>query len=141
MTFVSALVLAAAAPAAAAAGDANGLQDLLANPLVFMGGLLILMYFFLFRPQQQRQREHQNQVSAVKRGDSVVLSSGMIGKVVRVEEQEVGLEIAQNVTVKVMKSMIAEVRARGEPAPANANAPKAAKPKALAKTAAKDADS
>ena len=54
-----------------------------------------------------------------KRGDTVVLSNGMIGKVVRVEEQEAGVEIAQNVTVKVVKSMIAEVRTRGEPAAAN----------------------
>jgi preprotein translocase subunit YajC len=49
----------------------------------------------------------------------VVLSSGVIGKVVRVEEAEVGVEIAQGVTIKVVKSMIAEVRARGAPAPAN----------------------
>jgi preprotein translocase subunit YajC len=46
----------------------------------------------------------------------VVLSNGMIGKVVRVEDQEAGVEIAQNVTVKVIKSMISEVRSRGEPA-------------------------
>ena len=59
------------------------------------------------------------QIGAVKRGDTVVLTSGMIGKVVRVEEAEVGVEIAQNVTVKVVKSMVAEVRTRGEPAPAN----------------------
>jgi len=68
------------------------------------------------RPQQQRAKDHQNQVSAIKRGDTVVLSSGTIGKVVRVEEKEVGVEIAQNVTIKVVKSMVAEVRTRGEPA-------------------------
>ena len=113
MSLSPALVLAAVAPAAA--GD-NGIQDILANPLVFLGGMLVLMYFFLFRPQQQRAREHQKQVDGVKRGDSVVLSSGVIGKVVRVEDREVGLEVAQNVTVKVVKSMIAEVRTRGEPA-------------------------
>ena len=49
----------------------------------------------------------------------MVLSSGLIGKVVRVEDKEVGVEVAQNVTVKVVKAMVAEVRARGEPAPAN----------------------
>jgi len=49
----------------------------------------------------------------------VVLSSGMIGKVVRVEDKEVGVEIATGVTVKVVKGMISDVRARGEPAPAN----------------------
>lgn len=81
--------------------------------------LLVLFYFMLIRPQQKRMKDHQNMVAALKRGDSVVLSSGVIGKVVRVEDAEVGVEIAQGVTVKVVKSMITEVRAKGEPAPAN----------------------
>jgi preprotein translocase subunit YajC len=58
-------------------------------------------------------------LDGVKRGDTVVLTSGVIGKIVRVEEAEIGLEIAQGVTVKVVKSMIAEVRTRGAPAAAN----------------------
>jgi preprotein translocase subunit YajC len=49
----------------------------------------------------------------------VVMTSGMIGKVVRVEDTEIGVEIAQGVTVKVIKSMIADIRTKGEPAPAN----------------------
>jgi preprotein translocase subunit YajC len=53
-------------------------------------------------------------IQAVKRGDTVVLSNGMLGKVVRVEEAEVGVEIATGVTVKVVKSMIGEVRVKGE---------------------------
>jgi len=109
MILHTALVLAAVAPAG---GDLQS-QLLTFAPLIFMVGAA---YFFLIRPQQQRAREHQNQVNAVKRGDTVVLSSGVIGKVVRVEEKEIGIEIAQNVTVKAIKSMIAEVRTRGEPA-------------------------
>ena len=58
-------------------------------------------------------------LSNLKRGDSVVLSSGVLGKIVRVEDKEVGVEIAQGVTVKVLKGMITEVRAKGEPAAAN----------------------
>jgi preprotein translocase subunit YajC len=110
MILYSALVLAAVAPV-----GAGSLQDQLLTyaPLIFMVGAA---YFFLIRPQQQRAREHANQVNAVKRGDTVVLSSGVIGKVVRVEEKEIGIEIAQNVTVKAVKAMIAEVRTRGEPA-------------------------
>jgi len=81
--------------------------------------LLVLFYFMLIRPQQKRMKDHQNLVAGIKRGDNVVLSSGLMGKVVRVEDKEVGLEIAQGVTVKVVKSMIAEVRAKGEPAAAN----------------------
>ena len=81
--------------------------------------LLVLAYMLLVRPQMQRAKQHREAVSGIKRGDTVVLASGVIGKVVRVEEAEVGVEIAQNVTVKVVKSMISDVRARGEPAPAN----------------------
>jgi len=115
MLLPTALVLAAAAPAA----GAGGLQDILESPLLFIGVMVVLMYFLLLRPQQQRARQHQQMIGGIKRGDSVVLSSGMIGKVVRVEEAELGIEIAQNVTVKVVKSMVSEVRARGEPAAAN----------------------
>jgi preprotein translocase subunit YajC len=85
-------------------------------PIILM---VVLFYFLMIRPQQKRQKEHQAQINAVKRGDNVVLSSGLLGKVVRVEDKEVGVEIAQGVTVKVIKGMIAEVRSKGEPAPAN----------------------
>ena len=97
---------------------AGGPQDMLMQfaPIAL---LLVLFYFLLIRPQQKRAKEHKAMLDSVKRGDTVVLSSGMIGKVVRVEEAEVGLDIAQGVTVKVVKSMIGEVRSRGVPAPAN----------------------
>jgi preprotein translocase subunit YajC len=85
-------------------------------PLV---GLVVLFYFLMIRPQQTRMKQHAAMISAVKRNDTVVLNSGVIGKVVRVEDKEVGVEIAQGVTVKVVKSMISDVRTRGEPAPAN----------------------
>ena len=85
-------------------------------PLV---ALVVLFYFLMIRPQQQRAKQHQATLAALKRGDTVVLSSGMIGKVVRVEDGEVGLEVATGVTVKVVKSMIADVRVRGAPAAAN----------------------
>lgn len=85
-------------------------------PLILMFGVA---YFLLIRPQQKRMKDHQAMIEGLKRGDNVVLSSGMLGKVVRVEDKEVGIEIAQGVTVKVVRSMIAEVRAKGEPAPAN----------------------
>ena len=81
--------------------------------------ILAIFYFLMIRPQQTRMKNHQAMLAAVKRGDTVVLSSGMIGKIVRVEDKEVGVEVATGVTVKVVKSMIAEVRSRGEPAPAN----------------------
>ncbi|UTP41604.1 preprotein translocase subunit YajC [Phenylobacterium sp. LH3H17] len=85
-------------------------------PLV---GLVVLFYFLMIRPQQKRMKMHQQMISNLKRNDTVVLNSGVIGKVVRVEDKEIGVEIAQGVTVKVVKGMISEVRVRGEPAPAN----------------------
>ncbi len=74
--------------------------------------IFVLFYFLLIRPQQKRAKEHQAMIMAVKRGDTVVMSSGIIGKVTRVEEAEVNVEIAPSVNVRVVKSMIAEVRNR-----------------------------
>jgi len=108
-----ALVL-AALPAPGGFLDAGLLQSL-GLPVL----LVVLFYVMLWRPQQRRAKEHAARIGAIKRGDTVVMSSGMIGKVVRVEDAEVGVEIAQNVTVKVVKAMISEVRARTAPAPAN----------------------
>jgi preprotein translocase subunit YajC len=69
----------------------------------------------MIRPQQRRMKDHQAMVSAVKRGDTVVLSNGMVGKVTRVEETDAMVEIASGVNTRVIKSMISEVRTRGEP--------------------------
>jgi preprotein translocase subunit YajC len=73
----------------------------------------------MIRPQQRRMKQHQQMISNLKRGDQIVLNDGVIGKIVRVEDKEVGVEVATGVTVKVVKHMIGEVRVRGEPAPAN----------------------
>jgi preprotein translocase subunit YajC len=95
--------------------DPQQLLQLIGMPVLLFG----LFYFLMIRPQQRRMKQHQAMLGALKRNDTVVLNSGLIGKVVRVEEKEVGLEIATGVTVKVVKAMISEVRARGEPAAAN----------------------
>jgi preprotein translocase subunit YajC len=106
----------------AAGAATGGPQDILTGPIgqfLPLVALVILFYFLMIRPQQRRMKTHQQAISAIKRGDTVVLPSGVIGKVVRVEDAEVGVEIATGVTVKVVKAMISEVRTRGEPAPAN----------------------
>ena len=103
-----------AAGSAASGGGAQALIQFL--PII---GLMVLFYFLMIRPQQQRAKQHREMVLAVKRGDTVVLNSGVIGKVTKVEDAEVTIEIAQGVNVKVVKSMISDVRTRGEPAPAN----------------------
>ena len=105
----------AQAPDGAPDNDAMGMLLQFA-PLL---ALFVLFYFLLIRPQQRRVKQHQAMIGAVKRGDGVVLSSGIIGKVVRVEDKEVQVEIAPNTNVRVVKTMLAEVRTRGEPSPAN----------------------
>ena len=103
---------------AAAAGGVPGIPGLdiqLLLPVALIG----LFYFMILRPQQKRLKAHQAMISAVKRGDTVVLSSGIIGKVTRVEDAEVQVEIAPTVNVKVVKSTLSEVRTRGEPAASN----------------------
>lgn len=101
-----------------AAGNAVGGD----NPLLTFLPLVILlpaMYFLMFRPQSQRAKKHQALLAGLKRNDTVVLTSGVIGKVTRIEDAEVMVEIATGVNVRVVKTMITEVRVKGEPAPAN----------------------
>ena len=115
MLFVDA-AMAQTTTAAAASGGGPQAMLLQMAPIL---GLVVLFYFLLIRPQQRRAKLHQEMIGGLKRGDQVVLNSGIIGKVTRVEDAEATLEIAQGVNVKVVKSMISEVRTRGEPAPAN----------------------
>jgi preprotein translocase subunit YajC len=100
--------------AAAGGGPMDALIQFAPIVLIVFAG-----YFLFLRPQSQRAKAHQAMIAGLKRNDTVVLSSGLIGKVVRVEDAEVGVEIAQGVTVKVVKAMISEVRVRGAPAAAN----------------------
>jgi preprotein translocase subunit YajC len=111
------LVFATPAYAQTAGAAAPGGDLLTMLPMLI--GFVAIMYFFMIRPQQQQAKRHKAMLSAMKRNDTVVLSSGVVGKIVRVEEAEVMVEIATGVSVRVVKSMITEVRAKGEPAPAN----------------------
>ena len=78
--------------------------------------ILPIMYFLIIRPQQQRMKAHQTMVSAVKRGDTIVTAGGLIGKISKAtDDSEVEVEIAPNVRVRVARSGITEVRAKGEP--------------------------
>jgi preprotein translocase subunit YajC len=109
------LITPAYAQAAAAPGGGDLLMQMLPFVLIF-----IIMYFLLIRPQQKRVKAHQEMIKNVRRGDTVILNSGMIAKVTKViDEAEAEVEIADGVRVKVIKSMIADVRNKTEPAPAN----------------------
>ena len=100
------------------AGAADPGGDLL-SMLPLLIGFVAIMYFFMIRPQQAQAKKHKAMLSAMKRNDTVVLSSGMVGKITRVVDTEVMVEIARGVNVRVVKEMINDVRAKGEPAPAN----------------------
>jgi preprotein translocase subunit YajC len=96
----------------------GGMAAQLTGILPFVA-IFVLFYFLMIRPQQKRAKEHQAMLGQIKRSDTVVLASGIIGKVTKVEDAEVHVEIAPNTVVKVIKGTISEVRTRGEPAPAN----------------------
>lgn len=79
--------------------------------------IFAIMYFLLIRPQQQKMKQHQAMVAAVRRGDVIVTAGGLIGKVVKVKDDgEVEVELAEGVKVRVVASTIADVRSKTEPA-------------------------
>ena len=83
-------------------------------PLILIFGI---MYFLLIRPQQKKMKEHQNMVSSLRRGDQVVTQGGLIGKVVKVKENnELEVELTEGVKVRVVQSTIAQVLSKTEPA-------------------------
>ena len=92
-----------------AAGGAAGFFNMI-FPLVL---IFVIFYFLLIRPQQRRVKQHQALIGAVKPRDIAVTNGGLIGKVTKVDEHEVELEIAPGVRVRVMKSMLSDVRAHG----------------------------
>lgn len=78
--------------------------------------LVVIFWLLIFRPQQKRQRQHQEMLSAITRGDTVVTTGGIIGKVTKaVDKEDLEVEIAQGTRVKVARGMIADVRSRSNP--------------------------
>lgn len=99
----------AATGAAAQSGGATSILFQVA-PLLF---IFVIFYILLIRPQQQRMKQHQAMVGAVKPRDTAVTTGGLIGKVTKVDDNEVELEIAQGVKVRVVKTMLSDVRPYG----------------------------
>ena len=78
--------------------------------------IVVIMYFLILRPQQQRMKRHQEMVKALRRGDSVVTNGGLVGKVTKVvDDEQIEIEIAEDVRVRQLRSMVSEVRAKSEP--------------------------
>jgi preprotein translocase subunit YajC len=99
------------AQAASPFGGDNMLVSLLPFILIF-----VIMYFLILRPQQKRTKQHQEMVKNVRRGDTVITNGGLIGKVIKViDDDQIEIEVSEDVRVRQMRSMVADVRAKGEP--------------------------
>ena len=78
--------------------------------------IFVIFYFLLIRPQQKRIKEHKAMVGALTRGDNVVTSGGIVGKIIRViDNEKAEVEIADNVNVQIIKSTITQVLSKTEP--------------------------
>ncbi|MBS7738287.1 MAG: preprotein translocase subunit YajC [Chelatococcus sp.] len=78
--------------------------------------IFVIMWFLILRPQQKRQKAHQEMIKNVRRGDTIVTSGGFIAKVTKVvDDGEVEAEIAEGVKVRVVRGMISDVRSKAEP--------------------------
>ena len=98
--------------AQSAPASAGSLFDLF-FPLAMV---FLIVYFMIIRPQSKRQKEHQNMSDGLRRGDTIVTQGGLIGKIAKVEENELQIDIAKDVRITIVRSMILTVRSKTEPA-------------------------
>lgn len=86
--------------------------------LIMLLLIFAIMYFLLIRPQQKKMKEHAAMLEALRRGDQIITQGGLVGKIVKVKDEanEVEVEIAKGVNVRVVKSTIATVMNKTEPA-------------------------
>lgn len=100
------------AQSAAPAGGGGLIVQLLPFILIFA-----IIYFLILRPQQKRAKAHRDMVAALQRGDTVVASGGLIGKVVKIiDDYEMSVEIAEGVKVRILRGSVTEVRTKSQPA-------------------------
>ena len=97
-------------------GGASGDSGSMVMSLLPFALIFVIMYFLILRPQQKRVKQHAELVKNVRRGDTVVTNGGLIGKVTKViDEDQIEIEIADDVRIRQVRSMITDVRAKGEP--------------------------
>ena len=102
-------------PAYAQGLNLGGNSDMIMSLLPF-AGIFVIMYFLILRPQQKRVKAHQELVKNVRRGDTVITSGGSVAKVTKVvDDEQIEIELADGVRARQIRSMISEVRAKGEP--------------------------
>jgi preprotein translocase subunit YajC len=92
-------------------GGGDMLTQLLPFVLIF-----VIMYFLILRPQQKRAKDHAELIKNLRRGDTVITTGGLVGKVTKVvDDEQIEVEIADGVRVRQVRSMVSGVRAKGEP--------------------------
>ena len=96
------------APAAATGGAESSLLSLL--PLVLM---FVVLYFIMIRPQMKRQKEHKSMVEALAKGDEVATAGGLIGKVTKLGDNYLGVEISDGVEIQLQRSAVVQVLPKG----------------------------
>jgi preprotein translocase subunit YajC len=102
-------------PALAQASSPFGGDSLWVQLLPFVL-IFVIMYFLILRPQQKRAKEHQELIKNLRRGDTVITSGGLVGKVTKVvDDDQIEVEIADGVRVRQVRAMVSGVRAKGEP--------------------------
>jgi preprotein translocase subunit YajC len=85
--------------------------------LIPMVVVFVIMYFLVLRPQQRKLKQHQEMVKSLRRGDTVITSGGLVGKVTKVvDDDQIEVELAEGVRVRQMRAMVSDVRAKSEPA-------------------------
>jgi len=93
----------------------GGSTDMITSLLPFIL-IFVIMYFLILRPQQKRVKQHAEMVKNVRKGDTVITSGGLVGRVTKVvDDDQVEIEVADGVRVRQMRSMVSDVRAKGEP--------------------------
>ena len=93
----------------------GGSTDMLTSLLPFVL-IFVIMYFLILRPQQKRVKQHAEMVKNVRKGDTVITSGGLVGRVTKViDDDQVEIEVADGVRVRQMRQMVTDVRAKGEP--------------------------
>ena len=109
MFISSAFAQTAPAAAAAAGGDMqSSLMSML--PLVLM---FVVLYFVMIRPQMKKQKEHRNMIGAVAKGDEVVTAGGVLGKISKIGESYLGLEVSNGVEIQIQRSAVVQVLPKG----------------------------
>ena len=106
------LISSAHAQAANAPAGAQGMGGLLGSPIIFIV-IMVAMMFFMFRSQSKRQKELRNMIAALAKGDEVVTSGGMAGRIDDIGDTFMTVEIAPNVKIKVQKSAVSLVLPKG----------------------------